>query len=145
LLKNLPAAAMSLASGFTPTLLQRIEDDLHIEETRYWDTHPADLERIANAENAREAGMLQCDQPAALLFTDVEKLCEAATLNWYLRLGIRGAREFIVDNELLLQPQVAIKPTPAADAQAADGNRTEARSALNQDGTIEWTGSGKRS
>lgn len=154
LLRNLPAAAQDIAGQLPPALLQQIEDDLHEEQTRYWDSHPADLERIANAEKAGEAGMLQCELPAALLFADVEKLCETATLNWYHQLGISGAREFVVDNLQLLQPQsqaekireqraTAAEPA-AASAQAAHNPAAgNAGPVLNDSGMIEWTGSRK--
>ncbi|NPU92375.1 MAG: M48 family metalloprotease [Gammaproteobacteria bacterium] len=170
MLRNLPAATLEIASGFSPGLLKKIEDDLQVEETRHWDTHPADLERIANAENAGERGMLHCELPASVLFSEVEKLCETATLNWYLKLGISGAREFMVDNALLLQAVKPVsKPDSKPDGKAAASERAaqnsgvessgmqnsgvapalaarnsepaETKSQVNDDGTIEWTGS----
>lgn len=165
MLRNLPAATLEIANGFSPGLLKKIEDDLQVEETRHWDTHPADLERIANAENAGERGLLQCELPASVLFVEVEKLCETATLNWYLKLGISGAREFMVDNAVLLQAAKPVaKPDSKPDARTAAGERAaqnsgvenssatpalaargnksaETKSQMNEDGTIEWTGS----
>ena len=149
LLRNLPAAALEVSNGFNPVLLKQIEENLQVEETRYWDTHPADLERIANAEKAGERGILQCDQPASMLFPDVEKLCEASTLNSYLRLGISGAREFLVDNAALLQASKPIVKV-AAKANAGQGqpgegkdgeSKAEPKSVVNENGMIEWTGS----
>ena len=174
MLRNLPAAAREIAGGFSPVLMKKIEDDLQVEETRYWDTHPADLERIANAENAGESGILHCELPASVLFSEVEKLCETATLNWYLKLGISGAREFIVDNAVLLQAAKSVskpvsKPDSKPEGKSAAGERAaqnsgvqnsgmqnsgatpalaarsnqpeEAKSQMNEDGAIEWTGS----
>lgn len=147
LLRNLPAATQEIAGRLSPAALQQIEDDLHQEQTRYWDSHPADLERITNAEKAAEPGLLQCELPAALLFADVEKLCETATLSWYHRLGISGAREFVVDNLQLLQSQAdkIREQRAAAAAQPASPSAAEPAGTtgpvVNDSGMIEWTGS----
>lgn len=100
--RNLPAAVQSLVERMTPQLKQQIEESLQVEETRYWDTHPASMERIQHAEQANEPGRLHCDAPAHLLFPEIDRLCENATLYHYHLSEISGAREFVVDNAILL-------------------------------------------
>jgi len=102
LLRNIPAAIMHVSKGFDPDRVRRIEDDLHEDQTNFWDSHPPDHERIAAAEAAKEPGRLLCDLPATALFNDFDVLSEQVTNYFYYRHGISGAREFIVDNHLVL-------------------------------------------
>lgn len=68
-------------------------------------------------------------------------MCEASTLNSYLRSDISGAREFMVDNAVLLQPP---KPVIKAVAKAqGDEGKTEPKSLVNESGMIKWTGSAR--
>ena len=138
LLRNLPAAVVEIAKGFTPEILRRVEEDLHREQTRYWDTHPADLERITNAEQAEDAGMLECPQPARILFDNFDALCETVTLSHYLRMGIHGAEEFLTDNRNILENKAAL----IAQHRVETINNAE-RAAINADGTIDWTPGGE--
>lgn len=102
LFRNIPAAVISLAKQFPPEFVRQIEADLHNDQTNFWDSHPADLDRIAYAEAAAEKGRLQCDLPAAVLFKEYEQLCEQISHYFYYLHGISGAKEFVVDNQQLL-------------------------------------------
>lgn len=138
LVRNLPAAVVEVAGGFGPEMLRRIEDDLHRQQTRYWDTHPADQERIQNAEQANDPGMLACDLPARLLFSDFDKLCETITLSHYLRLGIFGAEQFLTDNAKVL----GNKEELLRQHKIESISQSE-RAQVNADGTIDWTPGGQ--
>lgn len=133
LLRNLPAAVVDMANGFGPEMLRRIEEDLHQQQTRYWDTHPADQERIQNAEQTNDPGMLVCDLPARLLFSDFDKLCETITLSHYLRQGIYGAEQFLADNAKVL----SIKEELLRQHKIESINQSD-RAPVNADGTIDW-------
>lgn len=138
LLRNLPAAVVEIAKGFDAEMLRRVESDLHREQTRYWDTHPADQERIRNAEQANEPGLLSCDLPARLLFSDFDKLCESVTLSHYLRQGIHGAEQFLADNAKVL----SLKEELLRQHKIESISQT-ARAPVNADGTIDWTPGGQ--
>lgn len=133
LLRDLPAAVAKVASGFTADTLRRIEEGLHQEQTHYWDTHPADQERIRNTELADDPGMLECPQPARILFDDFEKLCQTVTLSHYLRLGIHGAEQFLVNNDQVLSGSKELLRQHKAESIS----RSE-RAPVNADGTIDW-------
>lgn len=107
LFRNIPAAVIALAARFPADFLRQIEQDLHHDQTNFWDSHPADLDRIAHAEAGGEKGRLVCDLPASVLFKDFDPLCEQISSYFYYLHGISGAKEFIVDNHSLL-------PQPAA-------------------------------
>lgn len=102
LLRNIPAAIIHVFNQYPADMLKRIEEDLHNDQTNFWDSHPPDHERITAAERAKEPGRLQCNLPATVLFNDFDALSEQVTNYFYYRHGISGAREFIVDNHLLL-------------------------------------------
>jgi Zn-dependent protease with chaperone function len=102
LLRNIPAAIMHVFKGFAPDMSKRIEEDLHDGQTNFWDSHPPDHERIAAAEASKEPGRLLCDVPATALFNDFDTLSEQVTNYFYYRHGISGAKEFIVDNHVVL-------------------------------------------
>lgn len=138
LLRNLPAAVVAVAEDLSPEVLRQVEEDLHTEQTRYWDTHPADQERIDNAEQANDPGMLACDLPARLLFSDFDKLCETVTLSHYLRLDIHGAEQFLTDNATVLGAREEL----LRQHKIATISQSE-RAAVNEDGTIDWTAGGR--
>nr|WP_281423943.1 M48 family metallopeptidase [Oceanobacter mangrovi] len=102
LLKNIPAEVVSVADKNTRSLLLQIEYDLQLEQTEFWHTHPADIDRINHVELADEAGILRCDHPARLLFRDFDQLCERVTLALYYQYGIHGAPDFIVENDQIV-------------------------------------------
>ncbi|GGY83158.1 hypothetical protein GCM10011613_30030 [Cellvibrio zantedeschiae] len=105
LLRNIPAAIMHVFNEYPADMLKRIEEDLHEDQTNFWDSHPPDHERITAAEASKEPGRLQCDLPATVLFNDFDALSEQVTNYYYYCHGISGAKEFIVDNHLLLAKQ----------------------------------------
>jgi len=103
LLKNIPAAVVQIAEHHGEKILQQIEQDLHQEQTEFWHSHPADIERIRHVARAAEDGILTCDAPARILFNDFDRLCENSTKGLYQLYGIHGARDFIVPNEKMIQ------------------------------------------
>ncbi len=134
LLRNVPAALVEVAGALGAETLRRIEGDLQREETRYWDTHPADLERIAHAERAKDPGLVDCALPARVLFDNFDALCETATLGYYLGEGIHGAGQFQVDNRTILDAKAAL----VAQHRLETINNAD-RAAVNADGSIDWT------
>lgn len=146
LLRNLPAAVLDMSARMPKDYLRQIEAGLAEETTQYWHTHPADQARVEHAERANEPGILQCDRPARELFDNFDKLCENSTLGWYYSWGISGAKEFLVDNQLILdkvrfgeeKPRTTAKESLA---QSVAPTAAAAASTEPQDhgGTIEWS------
>lgn len=102
LLKNIPAAVEDIARRYSDEIMNKIEQSLGDEQTEYWHSHPADIERIRHAEQAQEPGILSCALPAKLLFNDFDRLCEKSTMGLYNAYGIHGARDYVVDNDQVL-------------------------------------------
>ena len=107
LLRNIPAAVVQLQAGFPASVQQRLQAGMEEEETRYWDSHPADLERILHAEGLKAPGLLRCTEPASTLLGDFESLSVSVTRAHYRDLGIHGASEFISDNQPIMAPVLA--------------------------------------
>ena len=102
LLKNIPAAVADIANRYADDIMQKIEQSLDEEQTEYWHSHPADIERIRHAQDAQEPGILSCELPAKVLFNHFDQLCERSTMGLYNAYGIHGAKEFVVENEQVL-------------------------------------------
>ena len=102
LLKNIPAAVEEIANRYSDDIMKKIEESLDDEQTEYWHSHPADIERIQHALQAQEPGILTCELPAKVLFNQFDQLCERSTMGLYNSYGIHGAKEYIVDNAQVL-------------------------------------------
>lgn len=128
-LKNVPLATIEHAKAFGKEVDQRIERELVMQTTRFWDSHPADWERIRHAEDMHSPGLVHNDTPASTLFADFEKLCEKVTLADYYAWGIHGATEFLVDND-----QFGQQTSPSSSQGIATGTTVQ----LTDDGKVEW-------
>lgn len=102
LLGDMPAAVQRVAGQLPARAITDIENSLHDETTQFWDSHPADIERIDHAERAQEPGRLRNEQPASILFGDFKALCERVTRYYYYDRGIQKAGDYIADDAELL-------------------------------------------
>lgn len=94
LLRDLPDAVAAHARDYDPARLAGIEEEMQEQTTtRYWDSHPPDVERIENAEKRRAPGIYLEDAPAALLFKDFAGWCQRATRLFYAEEGVKFAEE----------------------------------------------------
>lgn len=105
LFNNIPAAVNHIANGYSPEFLKHIEQQLSEEQTEFFDSHPADLERINQALATQEKGRLTCTLPAASLLKDFDALCEHVTGYHYYLHGIGGAKKFMVPNKDIFENQ----------------------------------------
>ncbi|MFZ5724354.1 MAG: M48 family metallopeptidase [Pseudomonadota bacterium] len=127
LLRDMPAATVVQVGRLESSHLKEIEAALDNEETRYWDTHPANNERIRNAEAQKAPGVVLDPQPASSLFSDFPLLCRRVTTNYYKALGLKYSSDQLKDtgdlidlNELPTELKIAIdayfnrqwKPSP---------------------------------
>lgn len=134
LLRDLPAAIAETAAHPVPELLAAAENSLAQPNPRLWKARAADNQRIAQAAEVRDPGMVTCDLPARLLFEDFPQLCEGATLNAYHRQGISDAAQHRVDNTRIFTERAALLAQSRVDNIQKSG-----RAPVNADGSIEWT------
>ena len=72
------------------------------DETRYWDSHPADQARIASAQAISAAGLFRDERPAAALFADFPALSRRVTEHFYRAMGLEFDPRNLVDSAQLL-------------------------------------------
>ena len=72
------------------------------DETRYWDSHPADQARIANAQALRASGLFLDTRPAATLFADFPALCRRVTEHFYREMELEFGQRNLIDSAQLL-------------------------------------------
>ena len=103
LVDDLPAAAALRMAQWRPEQWQAVERTLeNDDETRYWDSHPADQARIANAMAQPAAGLFVDERPAASLFADFPALCRDVTGHYYAAMDLDfGARNLVEPAQLL--------------------------------------------
>lgn len=135
LLLDLPAAIAATAAEQTPEIQSNAEKQLRQINPPPWEAQAADRVRLEQAQEVRDPGMLNCNQPAHLLFDDFALLCDVATLNEYHRQGISDADQHRVDNSRILTEHSAIISQARVDAIHKGG-----RAPVNADGSVEWTG-----
>jgi Zn-dependent protease with chaperone function len=103
LVGDLPTAAALRLGQWRTEDWEAIERQLdHDDETRYWDSHPADQARIANATSRPVAGMFLDERPAAALFADFPALSRRVTEHYYREMALEfGARNLVEPAQLL--------------------------------------------
>ena len=90
------------------------------DETRYWDSHPADQARIANATSHRVSGMFVDERPATELFADFAALGRRVTERYYRDMALEfGDRSLIAPAQLLGMGQL---PEDLAESWKRFGN-----------------------
>jgi Zn-dependent protease with chaperone function len=94
LLADLPEAVAVHAREFDAARLAKIDDEMRERTTtRYWDSHPPDVERIDNAEKRRCPGIYHEEAPATLLFKDFAGWSRRATRMFYAEHGVQFKEE----------------------------------------------------
>jgi Zn-dependent protease with chaperone function len=81
---NLPKLVMANVDQFTPEVLKEIEKFDAESKTGWFDTHPANPERIANAAAENSVGVFQLELPATVLFADFDALARQSTWDLYV-------------------------------------------------------------
>lgn len=89
-----------------------IEDRVGLGKTGFFDTHPADGDRIRKARQAQAEGVLHMDGPASSLFASYEGLCKQVTLLHYTEdLGIETELAKFYRPEQENKPESSDAPT----------------------------------
>lgn len=83
LVDNLPMFTRHRAAQLPQKVLDAVEKSFSEEKTKWHDTHPCSLERIAAAQRLGGSGVLRVQGPALTLFEDFEALCRKTTAQYY--------------------------------------------------------------
>lgn len=97
LVDDLPASVHARLEALKQREWENIALELDADhDTRYWDSHPADQARIANAEALRATGLFLDERPARELFDDFPALARRVTTHYYEQMGLSfGERNLI--------------------------------------------------
>ncbi len=102
LVDDIPSAVSDKAVAIEDEINQQVESLLKQEQSSYFDTHPADNERIRAAEALKAPGMFRLELPATVLFEDFEALAKQSTRRFYVaELGISPTEQGLVDRASL--------------------------------------------
>lgn len=101
LLRDIPQATAAHVGTFDPQAWAKLKRSLGYGITRYWDTHPADLERVQHAQALQAAGLFHDDRSAAVLFSHFAEHCENVTRAYYRQLGINFQTAELCDGETI--------------------------------------------
>lgn len=109
LVDDLPGATAQRLQQWGRQDWESVEAQLQSDDTtRYWDSHPADQARIANAQALQAPGIFRDDRPAAALFADFPALCRQVTAHYYAGMELDyGPRQLIGAAELLGRGRLA--------------------------------------
>ncbi|QDT90441.1 M48 family metallopeptidase [Gimesia algae] len=90
LVDNLPALININLSKMPAEVKQAVTLHIKEEQTGWFDTHPATLERIANIQNEDPEGIFRLKSPATILFTDFSREAKFVTRDFYY--GVFGKK-----------------------------------------------------
>lgn len=103
LVADLPAAAVARMGQWEASDWEHVALELQGDhETHFWDSHPADQARIANAEALRAPGLVLDERPATLLFGDFPALSRRVTTHYYRERGLEFGPRNLIEVEQLL-------------------------------------------
>lgn len=80
---DMPTLIMHNAGQLPASVREGIDKEIVESRTGFFDTHPADSARIANAEREEAEGIFRLEWPAALLFRDFSARAREVTLDFY--------------------------------------------------------------
>lgn len=101
LLRDMPQAVAAQVDGYDTSAWATLRRGLGYGTTRYWDSHPADLERIRHAQSLQAPGMFSDARPAAVLFDRFVEHCRDATRAYYRLLGVDFRNAELCDTEIV--------------------------------------------
>lgn len=97
LVDDLPKTIVNKAHEIEPKIKQKILDEMQDEQTNYFDTHPADNERIDKARGLNAPGIFQLTLPSNVIFNKLEEYSKKVTRRFYsLYLGLSLKNEQLI-------------------------------------------------
>jgi Zn-dependent protease with chaperone function len=86
LVDNFPQLVAHNASELTAEQVKAIREMIESQPTHWFDTHPSDAQRIANAMRNKTRGICRVHAPAAILSTQFDRLCCVVSSDFYKEL-----------------------------------------------------------
>jgi len=83
LVEDFPGMIAESARQLSQEALATIEDSIHGAQTGAYDSHPADIDRIENAQQRQALGIFTLNIPARNLFFNYDTLARTVTYNHY--------------------------------------------------------------
>ena len=80
---DIPEATKRLSELIDKVALKEIKKNMEQQQTMFWDSHPADNERIEKAEQLKHPGLFLESFPARLLVDSYQKLNNKVSFNFY--------------------------------------------------------------
>jgi Zn-dependent protease with chaperone function len=103
---DLPALVMHNARQMPDEVRQKVEKVVSESKTGWFDTHPADRDRIASAARENCKGVFHSQAPSSVLFADFGRLCREASMALYRQqLGPSVESASVISTEILHQAQ----------------------------------------
>lgn len=107
LVEDVPGLVVLNESRLSESVSRQIDEHLRTAATGWFDTHPTDKDRIANARAEAAEGVFRLEAPASALFTDFVAQCKATTWEFYRdvlgravdREGLRPVEELHAEQE----------------------------------------------
>jgi len=114
---DLPQLILSRVNQLPADLKQALDDSIDTSTTGWFDTHPADSDRIANAIKEKSQGVFQIEMASSVLFENYEAQSKATTWEFYLeqfghsldRGRLRPVSEMIAKQEQNAASQAALE------------------------------------
>lgn len=110
LISNFSLATKTVLAAMPKEVIERINQQMKETQTQFYDTHPADYDRIKRAIKANQDGMFRSSKPASLLFHDFERLCKSVTHMQYRDTDLLDINECLTDRPSWLDTPFG-KPT----------------------------------
>jgi Zn-dependent protease with chaperone function len=116
---NLPVLVEYRANHLPAEKRSKIENQLGLEKTGWLDTHPSAADRIRQARQLAESGLIGDEAPARKLFEDFDSISRLVTLAHYEDdLNVPTTQDFLIPLEKIIrardEPEAAKPATPAA-------------------------------
>ena len=102
LMDDLPSAIAQLTDELSAEEQERVLRHMNEQQTNLWDTHPADNDRIRQAQTYQYPGIYRLDLPARDLLPNFDQLCHTITLREYALYGIQDAKRHLTANQNVL-------------------------------------------
>lgn len=114
---DLPALIAANVEQIPPTVVEAFVKQSEASKTGWFDTHPADSERVASAKREAAVGVFRIEAPASILFADFGKLCQSVTSGFYRDV---------------LGPEAKVAIVPVAEIVSRTKARQEASKAIDR-------------
>ena len=99
---DLPGLVAINRTQLEPAMIEKVDEHVRSRRTGRFDTHPADVDRIASAERETVPPVFTSELPASALFRDLDGVAHQASLDFYRNaVGEEAAKARVIDMDEL--------------------------------------------